>query len=109
MSMQMKEKIYNCEKAGQKDLQNYISICDFYKKWFPILNISNQLFFDAAFRAQGTDLKPLDLTQWAKSPKNSRKRCDFVNSALKIQCHIAKNALLQTAFLANLPIEEYQV
>jgi len=27
-------------------------------------------------------------TQWAKSPKNSVKECDFVNSALKIQCHI---------------------
>jgi len=31
----------------------------------------------------------------------------FVNSALKIQCHIVKNALLQTAFSAILPIGNY--
>jgi len=27
----------------------------------------------------------------------------FVNSALKIQCHVVKNALIQTAFWAILP------
>jgi len=26
----------------------------------------------------------IDLSQWEKSPKNSLKECDFVNSALKI-------------------------
>jgi len=31
-----------------------------------------------------------------KIAKNSLKECDFVNSALKIQCHIVKNTLLQT-------------
>jgi len=29
-------------------------------------------------------------TQWVKSPKNSLKERVFVNSALKIQCHIVK-------------------
>jgi len=41
-------------------------------------------------------------SQWAKSPKkqkkNSLKECVFINSALKIQCRVAKNTLLQTAF-----------
>jgi len=35
--------------------------------------------------------------------KNSLKESVFVNSALKIQHHIVKNILLQTAFLAILP------
>jgi len=30
-------------------------------------------------------------TQWAKSPKNQSEGVFFVNSALKIQCHIVKN------------------
>jgi len=30
--------------------------------------------------------------------KSSPKECVFVDSALEIQCHIVKNALLQTAF-----------
>jgi len=49
--------------------------------------------------------------QWAKSPKNSLKECDFVNSALKIQCHVhskysvmlSKIHLPQTAFSEILP------
>jgi len=32
------------------------------------------------------------------------KECIFINSALKIQCHAVKNTVLQTAFLAILPI-----
>jgi len=39
-----------------------------------------------------------------KMAKNSLKEWVFVNSALKIQCHIVKNTLLQTAFSAILPI-----
>jgi len=35
--------------------------------------------------------------------KNSVKECVFVNSALKIQCHVVNNTLLQTAFSAILP------
>jgi len=35
--------------------------------------------------------------------KSSLKESVFINSALKLQCHIAKNALLQTALLAILP------
>jgi len=35
--------------------------------------------------------------------KDSLMECDFVNSALKIQCHIAKNTLIQTGFSAILP------
>jgi len=31
--------------------------------------------------------------------------CIFINSALKIQCHIVINTLLQTAFLVILPTE----
>jgi len=33
--------------------------------------------------------------------KNSLKECVSVNSALKIQCHIVKNALLQTDFFGD--------
>jgi len=40
---------------------------------------------------------------WAKK-KNSLKECAFfVNSALKIQCYVVNNTLLQTAFSAILP------
>jgi len=39
-----------------------------------------------------------------KIANNSLKECDFVNSALKIQCRIVKNPLLQTAFSAILPL-----
>jgi len=35
--------------------------------------------------------------------KSSLNECVFVNSALKIQRHIVKNTLLQTAFSAILP------
>jgi len=35
--------------------------------------------------------------QWAKSPKHILKKCVFVNSSLKILCHVVKNALLQIA------------
>jgi len=35
--------------------------------------------------------------------KSSLKECVFVNWALKIQCHVVKNTLLQTAFSAILP------
>jgi len=35
--------------------------------------------------------------------KNSLKECSFVNSALKIQCHIVKSTILQTAFWEILP------
>jgi len=37
---------------------------------------------------------------WAK---NSLKECVFVNSTLKIQCHIVKCTFLQTVFSAILP------
>jgi len=37
-------------------------------------------------------------SKWAKSPKNSLKECVFANSALKIQCQIVKNTLLQIGF-----------
>jgi len=42
-----------------------------------------------------------------KIVKISLKECDFVHSALKIQCHIVKihNTLLQTAFSAILLTE----
>jgi len=29
------------------------------------------------------------LSQWVKSPKSSLKQCVFINSALKIQCHVS--------------------
>jgi len=46
----------------------------------------------------------LDFTsQWAKSPKKTEGVRFFVNSAFKLQCHIVKNTVLQTAFLAILP------
>jgi len=40
--------------------------------------------------------------QWTKLPKNSLvwRSAFFVNSALKIQFYVVKNALLQTAFSA---------
>jgi len=39
-----------------------------------------------------------------KIAKNSLKECVFfVNSALKIQCHIVKNTLLQMAFSGIFP------
>jgi len=41
-----------------------------------------------------------------RNPENlsySLKECIFVNSALKIQCHVVKNTLLETAFSAILP------
>jgi len=41
--------------------------------------------------------------QWAKSPKNSLKKCVFDNSALQLQRHIVKNILLQTAVSEILP------
>jgi len=37
------------------------------------------------------------------SLKDNLKECVYVNSSLKIQCHIVKNTLLQTAFSAILP------
>jgi len=40
-----------------------------------------------------------DCFQSAKSPKKqSEVNVFFVNSALKMQCHVVKNTLLQTAF-----------
>jgi len=42
--------------------------------------------------------KVLGLTQWAKSPKKTVWRSTF----FKIQCHVAKNTILQTAFSAIL-------
>jgi len=39
--------------------------------------------------------------QWAKSPgKNSLKECALLIRHSKIQCHVVKNTLLQTAFSA---------
>jgi len=35
------------------------------------------------------------IAQSEKSPKNSLKECVFLNTALKIQCHVVKNTLLQ--------------
>jgi len=44
-----------------------------------------------------------EITQSAKLPKKQSKGV-FVNSALKIQCHVVKKkTLLQTAFSAILP------
>jgi len=40
--------------------------------------------------------------------KNILKECVFVNSALEIQRHVVKNALLQTAFSAILPTRVYK-
>jgi len=37
-----------------------------------------------------------------KKKKNSQKECVFINSALKLQCHVFKNKLLQTGFSAIL-------
>jgi len=36
------------------------------------------------------------------------KECVFVNTALKIQCHIVKKTLLQTAFSAILPTRNFK-
>jgi len=44
-----------------------------------------------------------------KSPKNSVKECVFINSALKIQLHIVKSTLLQTAFSAILRTGMYEI
>jgi len=44
----------------------------------------------------------VQFTQWEKSPIKQFEGVCFVNSALKIPCHIVKNTLLQTAFLAIL-------
>jgi len=33
------------------------------------------------------------------------KECVFVNSVLKIQCHVVKNTLIQTAFTADIHID----
>jgi len=33
--------------------------------------------------------------------KNILKECVFVDSVLKIQCHVVKNTLLQTVFFGN--------
>jgi len=44
---------------------------------------------------------PHVVSQWVKLPKNSLNECAFVNSALKIQGHIVRNTLLQTAFSAH--------
>jgi len=34
--------------------------------------------------------------QWEKSLKNSLNECVYVNSALKIQCHVVKNTLFSS-------------
>jgi len=44
-----------------------------------------------------------DPSQWAKSLKNSLKEYIFINSALKMQCRVVKNTLVQTAFSVILP------
>jgi len=41
--------------------------------------------------------------QPSRQNRNSLMECVFVNSAIKIQCHVVKNTLLQTAFSAILP------
>jgi len=41
--------------------------------------------------------------------KSSLKKSVFGNSALKIQCHVVKYTLLQTAFSAILPTEFYSL
>jgi len=45
------------------------------------------------------------LSEQNRKKKNSPKECVFVNSALKlkIQCHVVKNTLIQTALSAILP------
>jgi len=40
--------------------------------------------------------------------KYNLKECVFVNSALKMKCHIVKNTLLQAAFLAIKVKESYE-
>jgi len=45
----------------------------------------------------------LSYTQWEKWQKTVWKSVFFVNLVLKLQCHIAKNTLLRTAFSAILP------
>jgi len=42
----------------------------------------------------------LNHTQWAKSPKKKSEGVCFVNSTLKMLCHVVKNTLLQSAFSA---------
>jgi len=44
-----------------------------------------------------TALKYEELFQWAKSPKKRSEGVRFINSVLKIQCHIVKNTLLDFA------------
>jgi len=44
-----------------------------------------------------------------RQKKNSLSECVFVNSALKIQCHIVKNTLLHTAFSAILPTAKSKI
>jgi len=53
----------------------------------------------------GTVRKYAEITlQLIYNASQTLERCDFVNSALKIQCHIVKNTtLLKTAFLAIFP------
>jgi len=50
----------------------------------------------AIFRGQ----KKFSLTQWEKSPKRQSEgdRFYYVNSALKIQCHVVKNTLYRLIF-----------
>jgi len=43
----------------------------------------------------------LDIPSGQNRQKNSLKVCIFVNSALKLQCHIIKNTLLQTDFFGD--------
>jgi len=55
---------------------------------------------------------PISFFQWAKSPKKRSEGVCFVNSALKIACHIVENTLLQAAFLAILlthPVKQVKI
>jgi len=40
--------------------------------------------------------------------KSSLKECVFINSAFKIQCHVVKNTLLQTAYFSILYLIHYR-
>jgi len=48
-------------------------------------------------------IKKSQKNQNSQTNQISLKECIFFNSALKLQCNIVKNTLLQTAFSAILP------
>jgi len=63
--------------------------------YYYIFTMSSLIFCVLDIKSDETIIPP--------SGKSSLKECVFVNSALKRQCHVVKNALLKTAFSAILP------